>query len=585
MRDQRRKTCFMNVAVHEDSTIPPHRAVVSGVATQRDDAPYRSSIQQREFGDYELLDEIARGGMGVVYRAKQVGLNRIVALKMILDAQLASEDDVRRFYSEAQAAASLNHPRIVQVFDVGCVDEQHYFSMEFIEGSSLAALVTRGPLDPQRAAQIMWAVADAVGVAHEQGIVHRDLKPANVILDNKGEPHVTDFGLARRTDRVDPSETGELLGTASYMPPEQAAGDGEHIGSHSDVYALGATLYCLLVGRPPFQAANPSDTLLQVLQRDPVPARQLNAQVPVDLETICAKCLEKSPQRRYPDANLLAADLQRFLNNEPILARPVSMWVEFRKWRQRNPALALVAFALSGAIVALFAVSLMYNARLREERESAQAAERRTVDLLRLSEGLLEELSQQKNAAQQVEFLRATQFGRLIVTAERLAESTVVAEFQSALFAAQDSLEWIDAEKSARSREAMSRLTAVAEQWTTGVRPGSVADALQQVAFACREDWRATSEPMLQAAVERQARTQLAQTIQLILTSRTPTEAEPHLERLQHGHYGTVKAIGLDELAQQVDAFRSQLKRDRSEWLSSEMHRELTRLQALAIVN
>jgi eukaryotic-like serine/threonine-protein kinase len=232
----------------------------------------------RYFGDYELLEEIARGGMGVVYKARQSTLKRIVALKMILSGQLAGEEAVARFYAEAEAAAKLDHPNIVPIFEIGQHQGQHFFSMTLVEGESLAHKVAAGPLPPREAAQLMKKIAEAIAYAHVEGVVHRDLKPANVLLDKDGEPRVTDFGLAKHAPAAplagDSAKadahftvTGQVLGTPGYMPPEQAAGKADEVGILSDVYSLGAMLYCLLTGRPPFQAANPLDTLLQVLHR------------------------------------------------------------------------------------------------------------------------------------------------------------------------------------------------------------------------------------------------------------------------------------------------------------------------------
>ena len=248
----------------------------------------------REFGDYELLAEIARGGMGVVYRARQRSLQRIVALKMIRAGELASEAEIQRFHVEAEAAANLDHPGIVPIYEVGQHAGQHYFSMGYVEGDSLAARVALGPLPPRWAAELVREVAQAVQYAHEQGVIHRDLKPANILLDRTGRPRVTDFGLAKRVaSDSNLTLSGQVIGTPSYMPPEQAAGHADQIGPSADVYALGAVLYALLTGRPPFQAATPADTLWQVLEQDPVPLRQLNPAVPRDLETIALKCLEK----------------------------------------------------------------------------------------------------------------------------------------------------------------------------------------------------------------------------------------------------------------------------------------------------
>lgn len=310
----------------------------------------------RYFGDYELLEEIARGGMGVVYKARQVTLNRIVAVKMILAGRLAGPDEVRRFHTEAEAAAQLQHPNIVAIHEVGEQDGQHYFSMDYVEGKSLAELAGGRPMPPVKAASYVRSVAEAVQHAHLRGVLHRDLKPSNVLVDESGRPRVTDFGLAKQVDRrLDATRTGAVMGTPAYMPPEQAAARRGEVGPASDVYSLGAILYELLTGRPPFRGESPMDTALKVLEQEPVPPRALNPLTPRDLETICLKCLEKNPLRRYASARELAEELGRFLDHEPIVARRAS-WAR-RAWSQarRRPWL-LTGVATVGLLV-LLAVS------------------------------------------------------------------------------------------------------------------------------------------------------------------------------------------------------------------------------------
>ncbi len=371
-------------AVHEEATLPPRDQATGDFGPSRPAQPVLDAglptpphlsepTRVRYFGDYELLREIARGGMGVVYRARQVSLNRPVALKMILAGQLAGDDDVKRFHLEAEAAANLDHPGIVPIYEIGEHDGQHYFSMGFVEGTSLAAKVVDGPLPPHEAAELVRQVAEAVQYAHEKGVIHRDLKPANVLLDAQGRPKVTDFGLAKKLQADSGlTHTGQVMGTPSYMPPEQA--EGSNVGPSADVYALGAILYCLLTGRPPFQAATPMDTLLQVVGQEPVPVRQLNASVSRDLETICLKCLEKEPGKRYATAGELADDLGRFLDHEPIRARPVGPFGRLTRWCLRNPVPAGLLSALLVTALSAFLAILWQWSKAERARHAAVAA-------------------------------------------------------------------------------------------------------------------------------------------------------------------------------------------------------------------
>ena len=278
-----------------------------------------------ELGDYELLEEVGRGGQGVVFRARQKSLNRTVALKVISLGQWASEAHLKRFRREAEAAASLDHPGIVPIHEVGERDGSCYFSMQFIEGGQLDEVVRREPMPIRRAAELIAKVARTVHYAHEHGILHRDIKPGNILLDKNGEPHLTDFGLARLLDtQSSVTRTIDVLGTPSYMAPEQAAGETTKLSKATDVYGLGAVLYQLLTGQPPFAGGTTYETIRLLRDTEPRPPRLLNPKVDRDLSTICLKCLEKDPQRRYSSALALAEDLEHWLKHEPIQAR--------RKW-------------------------------------------------------------------------------------------------------------------------------------------------------------------------------------------------------------------------------------------------------------
>lgn len=333
------------------------------------------------FGDYELLEEIARGGMGVVYRARQVSLNRVVALKMILSGPFAGRAAVERFRSEAQAAAGLQHPNIVAIHEVGETGGQPYFTMDLVEGRNLADEVREGPLPPRQAARYLERIARAIDFAHGRGVLHRDLKPSNVLIDLFDEPRVTDFGLAKRlADDSTLTHTGQMVGSPGYMAPEQAAPrrGAAGVGVPSDVYSLGALLYHLLTGRPPFAAATVAETLQQALENDPLPPRALNPAAPPDLETLCLKCLEKEPSRRYPTALAVAEELARFQRGEPIQARPVGRIEKAWRWCRRNPVVAALGTAVAALLIALAAGSSLAAWRIdralhSENRQREQA--------------------------------------------------------------------------------------------------------------------------------------------------------------------------------------------------------------------
>src|SRR5262245_38098145 len=351
-----------------------------------------------ELGDYQLMEEIGYGGQGVVYRARQKSLNRIVALKVIGLGRWATKAHLKRFRLEAEAAASLDHPCIVPIYEVGERDGQCYFSMKFVEGGQLDEVVKQTPLSIRRAAELIAKVARTVHYAHEHGILHRDIKPGNILLDQNGEPHLTDFGLARLVE-AESTITGtlEVLGTPSYMAPEQAAGDNAKLTRATDVYGLGAVLYQLLTRHPPFAGGTTYETIKLLLETDPRPPRLWNPKVDRDLSTICLKCLEKDPTRRYPSAVALAEDLERWLRHEPIQARPIGVLGRGKKWLQRNPTavgigiLSLALIAALGVIIwksELFrrapaaGIAVLPFENLSNDREDASFADGVQDDLL-----------------------------------------------------------------------------------------------------------------------------------------------------------------------------------------------------------
>jgi WD40 repeat protein/tRNA A-37 threonylcarbamoyl transferase component Bud32 len=365
----------------------------------------------RHFGDYEILEEIARGGMGVVYKARQISLHRIVALKMIRSGDLATKQDADRFHAEAEAAANLDHPNIVSIFEVGHHDGQHYFSMAYVDGKSLGEMTREHPLPGRTAAEYCQTIAQAIHYAHQQQTLHRDIKPSNVLIDRTDQPRVTDFGLAKRVGSdSDLTATGQVLGTPNYMSPEQALGDNKCVGPRSDVYSLGATLYTLITGRPPFQADNTVATLLQVIDKEPVAPRELNPAIDPDLETICLKCLDKEPAKRYAAAEQLAEDLGRYLRREPITARPISRPARSWRWCKRNPAVAglltVVALTLLAGILvsSYFAVSASEEAHLatiaegkaKLEEGKAKAKEREAKVAEQRALGLVDQLEKER---------------------------------------------------------------------------------------------------------------------------------------------------------------------------------------------
>jgi Protein kinase domain len=348
-----------------------------------------------QLGGYTILAELGRGGMGVVYKAKHLQLGRVVALKMILSGAHARPTDLARFQTEAEAIARLQHPNIVQVHEVGEHEGKPFFSLEFCAGGSLDQKLKGTPLPPVDAARLLETLARAMQAAHEKNVIHRDLKPANVLLAENGTPKITDFGLAKKLDDAGQTVSGAIMGTPSYMAPEQAGGKTRELGPACDVYALGAILYELLTGRPPFKAATAMETVKQVVSDEPVPPSQLQPKTPRDVETICLKCLHKEPGKRYATAANLAEDLRRFQVGEPIKARPVGGMERTVKWVRRNPALAAVGLVLFVAttVSAYFAADAsQQTTQARIDKEAANRTgrelEKSNAELLQSQEGL-----------------------------------------------------------------------------------------------------------------------------------------------------------------------------------------------------
>jgi Tol biopolymer transport system component len=336
----------------------------------------------RYFGDYELREEIARGGMGVVYKAWQVSLKRLVALKMILAGQFASPSELKRFHVEAEAAANLDHPHIVSIYEIGEHEGQCYFSMKLMEGGAFSQHLPRFRADLPSAVQLLVQVSRAVHYAHQRGILHRDLKPGNILLDAQGRPAVADFGMAKSFAADSTlTQSGQILGTPSYMAPEQASGQKGALTTATDVYSLGAILYQVLTGRPPFRGASVLETMQQVQEKEPERPRALNPQVDRDLETVCLKCLEKQPQRRYASAEALADDVERWLRGEPVQARPATAWEQGMKWVRRRPAIA----ALIGAVVLLTALGFAGITWQWQRAETAREAAETSLSQTRLA--------------------------------------------------------------------------------------------------------------------------------------------------------------------------------------------------------
>jgi len=405
----------------------PSRTSPELAPPQADSVPsIKQSPSLPEIPGYKVLKLLGRGGMGVVYKARQVALKRLVALKITLTGGHAGPQELARFRTEAEAIARLQHANIVQIYEVGDSGGLPYFTLEYVPGGSLSARLAKSPQQPRAAARLVEQLACAVHYAHQQGIMHRDLKPANVLLAEDSTPKVTDFGLAKQVEGGPGlTQSGAIMGTPSYMAPEQARGETKAVGPAADVYALGAILYECLTGRPPFRGPTSADTLMQVLNQEPVPVRRLQPKVPKDLETICYKCLQKEPHKRYASAEELAEDLRRFQAGEPIRARRVGRVKRLLKWARRRPAVAALLGMTALAVLLVFALVVALDATRNTEQEKARKARAETLGSVQTT---LEQMGQTTNPDTLVRLFEVirTQAGKLDAAGAREAAQTAL---------------------------------------------------------------------------------------------------------------------------------------------------------------
>ncbi len=452
---------------------------------------------------YEILGELGRGGMGVVFKAKQHGLNRLVALKMVLGGPYADPAARARFLVEAESVAALEHPHVVRVFAFGEHAGHPFLAMEFLPAGTLADRVKAdGPLPAREAAELVAQLAEAVAHAHARGVIHRDIKPSNVLLTDDGEPRLTDFGLAK-VGRSDMTATGAVIGTPAYMSPEQAAGKTKEIGTGSDIYSLGAVLYDLLTGRPPFHGDSVAVTLQKVIAEEPTAPRKLLSTVPPELETICVTCLQKEAAARYPTAQALVDDLRRHLRGEPISVVPAGVVRRAVKWVKRNRGLTLAATAVSAALLVGSGVAIGFGVKAANEAKRATAEARRAdreaeeakrlETEVRLALGKSRDLSTKLKAAldesRQRAALNYLAYGQLSASASKLANAPDHGSSAVLQREFQRTVEWIDDAADPVIREAVIGFTDALAEWDSGAPPAILRQHALRIARACRDSW------------------------------------------------------------------------------------------------
>ncbi len=541
-----------------------------------------------------VLDQVlGRGGMGVVYRATQTGLNRVVALKMLIAGQYADPALRTRFLLEAESVAALDHPHIVRVFAFGEYNGHPYLAMEYLPRGTLAESIKKnGPFEALEATRLLAKLAEAVAHAHSHGVVHRDIKPLNVLLTADAEPRLADFGLAK-SGRADQhlSVTGQVLGTPAYMAPEQAAGRVREVGTAADVYALGAVLYDLLTGRPPFQGASVAVTLQKVLTEEPSRPRKLNAAIPRDLETMCLKCLEKDPARRYPTAQALADDLRRYLRNEPISVRPAGVLERGYKWGKRNKVVSGAAIAVFLSLVVGAGLSLAFGREAtrqaaeakKQKREADEAAiradgeateakrlEAEVRDALTRSHLLSEQLKTSLAVSRRRVALNYLAYGQMCATAAKIANTENRSKADRLILEYRRTTEWVTESGDPAIKAAADAFTLALAEWSDEKRSDALRTRSLALAQACGDSWLKNIEHEF-PDLAKQIRARLydrACTAAAGLLARDPVQIQASREEVLELYWGELAIVESTAVAEKMVA----LKRVLDDWPAGTRH-------------